>query len=387
MSKDIRLSATRISSFLSCKQKYWFSYVVKLPKTSNPSFKLGLAVHESLELAGNIWKENEKFSKKDVDTILGKYNEVSVREGIEDYDSHTEGRELVKKRLSNFLTGRKILGLEIKFGFGGEDGGPDIVTDLGVPLVGSIDKVEEYDEDTLLIVDYKTSKTAPTSYQINNDVQLSLYDIVARKLFPKYKRTILSLDLLKSDMLYTYRTEEQRKDFEEYLKAVYDGMVSLDKNAVKASLNTFCPWCAYTDLCSAYQEACSKTDYKFLSATNYNNNELIDEWEKVKSVKKILEGRERELGMIMMEKIKRDSENIKTPDNEVYIRQNSKTEYDLETVANFVPTEDFQKLVTLNKKAVESYMEYNPAIKERVEESSVTNFTSPFLAIRKLKKK
>ena len=162
MSKNIKLSATRISTFLNCKQRYWFNYHDKLPKVSSSSFKLGLAVHEALELAGNIWKEKNKFSKADIDLILNKYNEVSIREGIEDYDNHTEGRDLVKKRLSSFSVGRKIICLEEKFGFWGKNSGKDIVSALGVPLMGSIDKVEEYNDDTIIIVDYKTSKTSPT---------------------------------------------------------------------------------------------------------------------------------------------------------------------------------------------------------------------------------
>ena len=75
---------------------------------------------------------------------------------------------------------------------------------------------------------------------MRNDIQLSLYDLVARQLFPQYKRVILALDLLKSDALYTYRTDEQRQDFEVYLKAVYDQMLSLKEEEVRASLNTFC---------------------------------------------------------------------------------------------------------------------------------------------------
>lgn len=70
MADKIKLSATRINSFLSCKQKYWFSYYEKLPKVSNTSFMLGLAVHESLELAGNIWLKESKFSAESVKKIL-----------------------------------------------------------------------------------------------------------------------------------------------------------------------------------------------------------------------------------------------------------------------------------------------------------------------------
>ena len=386
MKSNIKVSSTRISSFTSCKQKYWFNYYSKMPKVSNPSFKLGTAVHESLELAGQIWKEKEKFSEEDIKKILEKYDTVSVNEGIEDYEVHAEGRELVSKRVRNFLTGNKIIGLEIKFGFWGEDSGNDITSELGVPVMGAIDKVEELSEDTIIIIDYKTSKTAPTSSQMRNDVQLSLYDMVARKMYPQYKRVILALDLLKSEMLYTYRTNEQRQAFEYYLKAVYDQMLALREEDVKASLNMFCPWCDFKDYCSTYQSACKKSDYTFLPTMGYSNDQLISEWEMVKSVKKILESRERELGMVMMEKIKANAANMKGDDKEIYVKQNSSTNYNLDTVYKSVPPDDFSSLVNLNKKAVETYMSMNPSIKEMIADTATTNYTSPFLASRKLKK-
>lgn len=385
MAKNIKVSATRINSFLSCKQKYWFNYNEKLPKLSNPAFKLGLAVHESLELAGNIWKQKEKFTKTDINKVLKKYDEISIREGIEDMAVHAEGKDLVRKRLKKFLTGRKILDLEIKFGFWGKDGGMDVKSDLGVPLIGAIDKVEEYDDDTILIIDYKTSKTAPTAIQMRTDIQLSLYDLVARKLYPQYSRVILSLDLLKSDVLYTYRTDHERKEFEKYLKSVYDAMLSLKAEDVRASLNMFCPWCDYKDYCTTYQRACKKADYEFLPTVNYDDQKLVAEWESVKAVKKILESRERELGMIMMEKIRRNSENLKGEDSEIYVRQNSSTNYDLETVYQAVPPDDFAGLVNLNKKAVKTYLDLNPAVKDQISETATTNYTTPFLASRKKK--
>jgi len=387
MNRNIKVSATRISSFLSCKQKYWFSYYDKIPKVANPSFKLGTAVHAALEFAGKIWKEKEKFSKDDIKKILEKYDNVSIAEGIDDYELHVEGRELVSKRIKNFLTGKKILGLEIKFGFWGEDKGANIKSKYGVPLMGAIDKVEELNDETIIIIDYKTSKTAPTGSQMKMDVQLSLYDLVARTMFPQYKRIVLALDLLKSEMLYTYRTNEQREIFEEYLKVVYDQMLSLKAEDVKASLNLFCPWCDFKDYCTTYQNACKKSNYTFLPTMQYSNDQLVSEWEMVKSVKKILENRERELGMIMTEKIKLNSSALKGNDKEIYIKQNSSTNYDLNTVFNNVPTDDFANLVSLNKKAVEVYMDMNPSIKEVIADTATTNYTAPFLASRKIKGK
>jgi RecB family exonuclease len=387
MSKKIKLSASRINTFLSCRQKYWFNYIQKIPKLSNPSFKLGLAVHESLELAGSIWKEKEKFTKSDKEKIFALYDQISIREGIEDYAVHVEGKDLVKKRLSNFMTGKKIIALEQKFGFRGEEGGLEIVSKYGVPILGAIDKTEEVDQDTLIIIDYKTSKTAPTPSQLKHDIQLSMYDLAARQMYPQYKRIILALDMLKSEVLYTYRTDEEREDFELYLKEIYDEMLSLREEEVKPNLHMFCPWCDFCNICSAFKKICEKTNYSFSPVTQYSNEKLISEWESVKATKKILETRERELGMVIMEKIKKDSDDLRADNKEVYIRQNSRTEYNLKEVSTVVPSEDLVSIVNLNKKAVESYMDANPSVKERIAETSTTNFTSPFLAVRKIKNK
>lgn len=385
MVDKIKLSATRINSFLSCKQKYWFSYYEKLPKVSNTSFMLGLAVHESLELAGNIWLKEGKFSTESVKKILEHYDRVAVREGLEDMTLHAEGKDLVKMRLKKFVTGKRIISLETKFGFGKDT--KTIETKDGVQLIGAIDKAEEYNIDTLLIIDYKTSKTAPTPDQMRSDIQLSIYDLVAKKLWPGYKRTILALDLLKSEVLFTYRTDDERESFEDYLKIVHEEMLDLKAGNVKATINMFCPWCDYKDYCNTYQSICKKKDYVFLPTMHYEDSQLIDEWRSVKATSKILDSRDRELSMAIMEKIKKESKNLVAGSDEVYVRQSSKTSYDFDTVHKMVPSDDFNKLVNLNKKAVDEYLALNPSIREAILETSTTNYTTPFLAYKTVKDK
>lgn len=387
MGKNIKLSATRISTFLRCKRKYWFQYHEKMPKLSNPSFKLGLACHESLELAGKIWMEKGKFDKKDLEKIFKFYDEISVREGIEELDVHAWGKDMVKSRLSSFALGNKIISLEEKFGFWNDPTNQDLKTKYGVPLMGAMDKIVELDNDTLVIVDYKTSKTAPTPEQLKEDIQLSLYDLVASMLYPQYDRIILCLDMLKSDPVYSYRTPEQREAFDKYLLVVYNEMLKLKDKDAFASLNVFCPWCDYKDYCPKYQEACTKFDYEFLPSSKLTDSELVEEYDNISSTTKILETRKRELGMIIMEKIKNSGANLKGEKKQIYIRQNARTNYDLKAVKEVVEYDDFAGMVNLNKKAVDAYCAKNPKAKKQIQQSSTTNYTSPFLATKKIEKK
>lgn len=390
MSNPIKLSATRISSFLRCKKKYWFSYVERLPKLSNPSFKLGLACHESLELAGNIWlkggPDKDSFTKSELKEIMAHYDKVSIREGIEEHDVHVEGKLLVKSRLDSFNIGKKVISLELPFGFQNSDY-PDITTTQGVPLIGAIDKVVELDEDTLLVIDYKTSKTAPTPDQLKEDLQLSLYDLVAGMLWPKYKRVILCLDMLKSDPVFTYRTPAQREEFNDYLTEVYTQMTNLkEEKDAQASLNIFCPWCDFKDYCSAYTNACEKCQQEFLPMSKLTDNELVEEYKRVSSTIKILDMRKRELNMLAMEKIQRDGTGLKGDEDQLVVQQNARTNYDPREVAKVVPVDDLVGMMSLNKKAVDDYCSQNPAVAKAIKDSSTTNYTTPFLMTRKIKK-
>lgn len=390
MAKVIKISATRISTFLRCKQKYWYNYVERLPKLSNPAFKLGIACHEALEMAGNVWLEGgpdkDSFTKSEIKKIMDEYLRLSVREGIEEMEAHVEGKRLVLSRLDSFSLGNKLISLELPFGFK-DCKHPNLKTDQGIPLIGAIDKVVELDEDTLLIVDYKTSKTAPTADQLKEDLQLSLYDLVASSLWPEYSRIILCLDMLKSEPVYTYRTPQQRADFNAYLTEVHKQMTGLkeEKDAVP-SLNIFCPWCDFRSHCSAYNNAVENAKYDFLPLSKLTDDELITEYQKITSTIKILDMRKRELNMLIMEKIQRSGSNLKGTESQMVIRQNARTNYDPKTVVDAVPIEDLSGMVSLNKKAVENYCSQNPALAKTIKASSTTNYTMPFLMAKKLKK-
>ncbi len=387
MKKEIKLSATRINAFLQCKQRYWFSYRDRVQKLPNPVFALGLACHETLEKAGNLWKDNElnKFSDKQVIELLEYYDKMSVQEGIQDHSDHVLGKDLVEYRLRNFALGLKIVGVEDKFGFAGEQ---ELTTKYGIPLIGAIDKTIEIDKDTLMIVDYKTSRTVPDGGKMKSDIQLSMYNLVAKQLYPGYKNIILSLDMLrKGELVYTYRTEEELDEFEKYLTVIHKEMSSLKKKDAKPNLNFLCGWCDYSNICDKYKDACNTKEFSFLAVEKMEDSSIMKEWEDIRATKKILEMRERELASIMIEKIKVMEQPVQSENKEMVLRQNSRTTYNAVTLGKIIPPEDFPSLVTISPTKLRKYLDKNTAIKPLVEDTSETNFTCVFLAARKLRKK
>ena len=383
--KEVKLSATRISTFLQCKLRYWLQYVKKTEKMSNPSFKLGTACHEALEFAGNLWmKENlQQFSEDQKQDILKAYSTAAAKEGILEYAGYLEGRDLVLNRINNFSLGRKIVGLEIRFGF---DGTPEMLTPKGISLIGAIDKCIEYDDDTLLIVDYKTSKTAPDANKLKADTQLSMYNLIVRQLFPEYKRVILGLDMLrKGEVLYTYRTDEELEIFEDYLSAIHAAIMELKEEDALPNINVLCGWCDFRNVCEKYQAVCNNRTFHFLQLGAMNDTDLIEEWNSVRSTKKILETRESDISDVLINKIKMLDEPVKSEKEEMVLRQTAKTGYNAVEVSKVIPYEDFAGLVSLSSTKLVKYLDKNPRLRPFVEELAETNYNHAFLATKKIK--
>ena len=373
--KTITMSATRMSMYLTCKWKYYCNYVLHLPRKDNASFKLGIAVHESLAVAGDIWKKNEKFTEKDIVKIKAMYNKMAAKEGIADTNVYHEGLAMVMARVSDFANGT-ILTVEDRF---------RVTTDDGVMLIGAMDKVEELNEDTILVVDYKTSKYFQTASELKADIQLSVYDAVAHIKYPDYKRIILSLDYLRGVPVYTYRTEAERKGFLEYMLAIYEEMLVLKKEKCGPMLNDMCNWCDFTDHCTAYQEALAGKSFIKKKPEDYDTEELVKDYLDIKSRKRIIDNREKQLKFYILDKIKSDEEDVIGQGKRLYIRQNSSTKYDPKTVFESLPLDDFLSTVKVTKSKVDGFMTKSPAAKIKIMETASKNYTSPFLAHKNLK--
>jgi RecB family exonuclease len=375
--KQIFMSATRMSTYLTCKWKYWCGYVLHLPRKDNVSFKLGIAVHESLAKAGDIWKKKEQFTASDIRCIKDEYRKIAAREGIQNMMLYDDGLEMVLNRIDSFNLGN-IITVEDNF---------KVTTSEGVVIIGAMDKVLELNEETILVVDYKTSKYFLTSDELKADIQLSIYDLVASIKFPEYKRIILSLDYLRSEPVYTYRTIKERRTFDKYLLAVYNEMIKLEEKDAKPAINDMCNWCDFKDSCPAYKDSVVKKSIFKKNLNEYDNDELVAEYLDVKNKARILYEYEKQLKTHIMQKIDEEESDLIGNGKQMYIKQNGKVSYDTATISKHVPKKDFLKMVTVGKKYVDEYLRMHPEVRPLVMETAQKSFTSPFLAYRTLKKK
>ena len=193
--------------------------------------------------------------------------------------------------------------------------------------------------------------------------------------------------LRKGEIVYSYRTDEELEEFEDYLYEVHNEMKNLiSVEQAEPVVNVLCGWCDYRNICDKYIESCNNTQFDFIQLNNMSNEDIVNEWQQVKNTKKILEKRERELAAVMLDKIKVQELPVKTETHEVFLRQNARTSYNPSRLSELIPYEDFVTLANLSPTKVKKYLDKNVKVKGLVDEFCDVNYTSAFLALRKRKK-
>jgi len=321
--------------------------------------------------------KKQNFTASDIRKIKDTYRTVAAKEGIQSMSIYDDGLEMVLSRVDDFVAG-EIKTIEDRF---------RVTTNEGVTIIGAMDKVVELDEDTLVVIDYKTSKYVSNVEELRSDIQLSMYDLVASIKYPGYKRIILSLDYLRHEQVYTYRTVKERDTFAKYIASIYEAMMNMEERHAKPEINDMCNWCDHKDSCPDYKNILSEKSIFSKNLTQFSDEELVHQYLSVKSKSRILYNFEQELKRHIMERINTEGTDLTGEGKLLYIKQNRNMQYDPTTVAKSIPQKDFLKMITVGKKHLDEYLREHPDLKPKIMETSTKAYTSPFLAYRTLKGK
>jgi len=368
------LSATGIKDFLQCELKIVLRYDRQIPSFKNDHAKVGIAVHEALEQFSRRILAKKSFpDPSDYDFALKIFMESAVREGLESMNFYTDGRKIVTEYIDRFDPSEKVLETEYSF---------KIETPDGVPIVGSIDKVVEINEDTLGIYDYKTARTALTNYELLTDIQLSMYDLAASIVWPQYKNRLLFLDYVRIDKkVSSYRTDQDRKTFREFLLAIWKQLNCLDEKEVKGRLNSLCGWCDYKNHCPEYSEFVNNKMLALKPLTDFTDEHFLLHWKEISDKKTILESRQRELKMIANQRFMK-GEAIAASNLELYSTQAARTNYDIQDVVRILPQADLLDVLSVNKARLDQYAREHPDLKPALSKVATISYNAPVFKVR-----
>lgn len=278
--KELRLSYSRISTFKSCKYRYYETYFLKT-KTGIESIYslLGTCVHSALE---NGVLKNGKLIQKPL--LLAEYIKSYSEEFNRVYDGNRShmivmdkdlrGRpieEVYEKYLhkgieilSNYYDINKdndeqeVIGKELNFKF------PVYSDDNNyVVLIGFIDKLLKISDSPTVykVVDYKTSSSVNNVDDPEENLQLKIYDIAVREHIGDKNLDAVQVQLdfvrLNKDLVAVYNDDDRKDTMEKlyfYAKAIIEEHEKYEKGYIpEPEKNSLCLFCDKRVNCPLYK--------------------------------------------------------------------------------------------------------------------------------------
>lgn len=246
------LSYSQIQTFEICPLHYKLKYILKVPTPQSCAQSFGTSVHSVLRDFYRMLMTNQKLNEEEVLELLKKN---WINDGYQNKTHEDESFKKAKNIVLNYIkknlysNPKPPVALELPFNF--------YVKNLasptgGIRVGGRIDRIDQKENGTIEILDYKTGTNIPKEKDLEKNMQLTTYALAAMEAKDKYlnkkpEEVILSLYYLEKDLKFTTtRTMDQLEEAKNYILQKAE---EISKSDFKCSKSSFCQICEYKMLC------------------------------------------------------------------------------------------------------------------------------------------
>jgi ATP-dependent helicase/DNAse subunit B len=246
-STSLKLSVSSVQTFQSCKAKWYYRYILNLPTVQTYHLTTGSFIHKILEIfLRRYLKTRDLRDAGNVAFFLARKDKELSPHLTEEITN--EGKSWLKFLVKRFEQKPEsipnTLSVESPFNFKIENENSEIA------VRGFIDRIDQVDEDTIKIVDYKTSSN-PDYLDV---FQLATYAIATEKKYPNKKITA-SYELIRhefEDKPFEI-SEDVKQQAIETFKTTATEIIGLKDSSPDAPWETnptrLCSYCPYKVRC------------------------------------------------------------------------------------------------------------------------------------------
>ncbi len=285
--RNEHVSVSRLELLAQCGLAFKLRYVEhasKEPASEPPEF--GTLVHSALENVHLIAIQEGHIGRVSDAMVLDAWRAEfqAAPAVVTSPEFYAEGLDLVRAyfRRNPEIDSRRVIGLEQEFR----------VAVGRFVLLGYMDRVEQLDEETVLIDDYKTSRKM---LDAETDVQASTYHLAARELYPWARHVVFRFQMLRHGVaVEAPREEDQLELARNYLVALAERSESGRDDAFQPQLGPNCPWCDYRRQCPAYAQAL-RSRAEFAAVDRGDLDAVAREYQSMHALSKAAYARKKEL--------------------------------------------------------------------------------------------
>lgn len=394
------ITSSILNTYLSCKYDFYEQYIKNDGFSSyredggmEPLYlTFGTLVHESIQ---TFWQTTER---RTINFLIKTYESKIEKFGFTDKGYIRLGYDLMHNFFGYVLheaPKRKVVASELSFN----------VVIKGVPLHGTIDQIFYLGNGIYEIEDYKTSKWLPTQEEVDENIQLSMYDLVwSNKAMSKYwykgikpKAIMLSLHFLRyGEVIHTEHSDSDRFFTLNYFRMLYNQMRRLDESKFVPCPNSLCSFCA-SGGCPYYQGVLDADDSDEITTmkSEYDLSDIADEIQFYNAINlriKILNAESARRYESICSRLKESDSVVKVGDTEYFMGQSSYRYVNMNMAIKILKKyglwEPMDFITSLPVTKVEHMFKGNPdAWAELERKAIIPHYKNPQLKTRKAKKK
>jgi putative RecB family exonuclease len=350
------LSVSRLKLLERCALAFYFQYVSPGERESRggaPEF--GTILHAALERTYQ-WIVGKEFSGPfPTDELIRAYQEAWQEGKLTGVHTFQEGLHLLRSyaRSHPVVNHWDILAIEQEFN----------INLGGYTVNGFIDRVDRLGPRSIAIVDYKSNRLLFTREELEGDLQMSMYGIVARRLYPWAERISFVFHMLRHDTHQgTERTAQELDDAAGYVIALGTQSETQDREWLP-TLNPLCGYCDHRRRCPAYAQALAGK-HEVTAVENWEDwEEIARKRETYAALAKLMYRRKDELDAVIRAKIEQDGEFEAAGSRYRYISGGTSVTYQEEEVVRLFaaygipPDQTLRGIRILDPGAVEAFRE------------------------------
>ena len=287
--KNAHLSFSRLDRYSRCPLSFKLSYIDKRQAEPGVPLRFGKLIHAVLEVLVREHMEGERTGPLSEERAIVLYREGWAKEDLSGMEVFQEGLDILKAfvRDQGELDHKDVLAIEKEFRL-----------QVGrFTALGFIDRVDWVDDETVEVIDYKTNRMLFSRDEVDSSLQMSLYHLAARQIWPWAKNVRLNFHMLRHGIcMRTERTPEQLQAAMAYVETMGEATESAPE--FPARLNTNCIWCDHKHQCPAYADALQGKREAICEDLG-DLEAVAREREEVAVLSKILYSRKRELENVL----------------------------------------------------------------------------------------
>jgi RecB family exonuclease len=376
------LSYTQISRYLTCPLWYKLQYVENLKPKERPYLSFGEIIHQCAEYFFAVPVPRPPNLEK----LLQFYEKNWISAGYETPEQELQYKAYGQQLLEDFWKihypdFKMPLAVEYRFAINIE----------GVILSGKIDRVDRL-PDGVAIVDYKTNQNLFSADQLEQDHQLTFYQLAAETVWRLPVKKLI-LYHLRSNIPFTCagRQPDRLKEAKELVLRVASG---IDKKVFPAVENSLCAYCDFPQYCPFQKHKYVLEKPPEVGVKNILNgkaaNEIVEQYARLQKQKKDIESQIDELKQVICAYCEeRGYKRLFGPEHSITFRMVERTGFDEDKVKMVLqPVGLWPRVLKFDPSLVRALLDediLNPELRHKVEDSRQITSSFAMLAVKALK--